>query len=100
MESKTVFHRIQALESFFEATNLREKINQRITDFRTSQQNRFADEFAEVYNILMETLATMTATLGDETIGIAGMRAILEAGLSEKALASFPWYMIKYLMVI
>lgn len=90
MESKTVFHRIQALESFLEATNLREKIDQRITEYRASQQNRFADEFAEVYNILMETLATMATTLGDETIGIAGMRAILEAGLSEKSIGVIP----------
>lgn len=89
-ESKTVANRILALITFFEETHLTEKIEDRIAQFRQNGQLRLADEFAEVYGILMETMQTMVQLLGDDSIGIAGIRAILEAGLSQKSIGVIP----------
>lgn len=90
MESKTVADRVSALISFFEATNLQEKIDRCISGFQADGLLRQADEYAEVYNILTETLNMMSLLLGSETIGLSGMRAILEAGLSQKSIGVIP----------
>lgn len=90
LASKTVSDRVSALISFFEATNLKEKISQYINEFKDKCLLRQADEFAEVYNILMETLATMVQLLGNESIGISGMRAVLEAGFAQKSIGVIP----------
>lgn len=89
-ESKTVADRVQSLISFFEATYLQEKIGMQISELQKNGLQREADEFAEVYNILVETLSLMVKLLGNETIGISGMRAILEAGLSQKSIGVIP----------
>ena len=88
--SKTIHDRIKALVSFLEATRLQEKINQRICDFQAQGNLRLADEYGEVYNILIETLHTMTQLLGDESAGVSAIRAILEAGLAQKSIGVIP----------
>ncbi len=90
MESKTVGGRIAAFLSFFEATHLQEKMNQRISSFQADGLLRQADEYTEVYNILTETFGLMALLLGNETTGLSGMRAILEAGLSQKSIGVIP----------
>ena len=90
LSSKTIADRIASLVSFLEETRLREKIDQRIADFRAENQLRLADDFAEVYNILIETLQTMVQLLGSENAGISAIRAILEAGLAQKSIGVIP----------
>lgn len=90
MESKCVKDRVCALLSFFEAQQLAEKISVRAEEFKQKGLLRYAEEFIEVYNILIETLDMMVYCLGNETIGISGMRAVLEAGLSQKSIGVIP----------
>ncbi len=90
MSSKTIADRIASLVWFLEETHLREKIDQRILGFRAENQLRLADDFAEVYNILIETLQTMVQLLGNENAGIIAIRSILEAGLSQKSIGVIP----------
>ncbi len=88
--SKTIHDRIASLISFLEATRLQEKIQQQILGFREQGNLRLADEYAEVYNILIETLQTMAQLLGNETAGISAIRSILEAGLAQKSIGVIP----------
>ena len=88
--AKTVGGRIAAFLSFFEATHLQEKIEQLISKFQAEGLLRQADEYTEVYNILTQTFSLMEELLGNETIGLSGMRAILEAGLSQKSIGVIP----------
>lgn len=90
IQSKTVAKRIAALTAFFETTHLQEKIDQKIERFQTIGLLRQADEYADVYGILIDTIDMMADLLGEETIGLSGMRAMLEAGLSQRSIGVIP----------
>lgn len=90
MASKRVKDRIDALITFLENQKLAEKIDRMIQTFQENGLHRQAEEFADVYNILMETLDQMAHTLGEENIGISAMRSMLEAGLSQKSIGVIP----------
>ena len=88
--SKNVTDRVDALSEFFEATNLKEKILEKSQDFTDRGLLNLADEYAEVYNIITETLDTLKQSLGDENTGIAVLREILSAGFSQKSIGIIP----------
>lgn len=90
MASKFVKDRVDALFSFLEEQQFAEKIAEKAKDFEEKGLLRQAEEFTEVYNILVETLDAMTHVLGEETVGLASMRAVLEAGLSQKSIGVIP----------
>lgn len=89
-KSKSALSRINAIVSFLDATGFQEKIEKKASDFRKKNMGRNADEYAEVYNILMETLGMMAEVLGDKNIGLSGIRGVLEAGLSQKSIGVIP----------
>lgn len=89
-EAKYVRSRVIALKDFFNAVHLTEKIDGCITHFQKEGLVRQADEFSEVYDILIETLDMMVFTMGDAPTGLSAMRSILEAGLSQKSIGVIP----------
>ncbi len=89
-ESRTGEDRINALLSFLNDEAFFEKILQKIEYFKENDLLRFAEEYTEVNNILIDTIEKMRAILGKDTIGIKGIRAILEAGLSKRSLGVIP----------
>ena len=89
-ESKTAEDRINALLAFLNDEQFSEKILEKIEYFKEHDLLRFAEEYTEVNNILIDTIEKMRTFLGEDTIGIKGLRAILEAGLSERSLGVIP----------
>ena len=89
-ESKSVADRVNALLWFLEETNLEGKILENAESFKEQGKLNLADEYTEVYNIVIETLETLKETLGDETTGIAVLREILSAGFSQKTIGIIP----------
>ena len=90
MASKYVKDRVNALFAFLEEERLAEKIAEKAKHFEENGLLRQAEEFIEVYNILIETLDTAPRVLGEESIGLASLRAVLEAGLSQKSIGVIP----------
>lgn len=89
-ESKSARARIEALLDFLNDEHFSEKILEKIEYFKAHDLLRFSEEYTEVNNILIDTIEKMRTLLGENTIGIKGMRAILEAGLSERSLGVIP----------
>ncbi len=89
-KSKLLGDRIACLLAFFDDIKLSSKIEERMLEFEAKGLLRLKDEYAEVFRILTETLSEMAHLLGDETAGISTVRAMLEAGLSEKSIGVIP----------
>lgn len=89
-KSRTAEERIKALLAFLNDEQFSEKILEKIEYFKEQGLLRFAEEYTEVNNILIDTIEKMRTLLGEDAIGIKGLRAILEAGLSERSLGVIP----------
>ena len=88
--SKNVADRVNALLEFFKKTELERKILAQAESFKEQGKLNLADEYTEVYNIIIETLDTLKSSLGTETTGIAVLREILTAGFSQKTIGIIP----------
>lgn len=90
MEAKSVSARSSALLEFLQETDLEGKIKV-ISDRYTEEGNlNKADEYAAIYNIIIETLEDMKTYLGDENAGITVLKEIMEAGFSQKTIGIIP----------
>ncbi len=88
--SKNVADRVNSLLEFFKKTDLEGKILQKAENFKEQGMLSLADEYTEVYNIIIETLETMKNCLADENTGIAVLKEILTAGFSKKTIGIIP----------
>lgn len=88
--SKIVAERVNALFDFFEETDLEGKILKKAEVFKEQGKLNLADEYTEVYNIIIETLETLKASLGEEKAGINALYEILDAGFSQKTIGIIP----------
>ena len=88
--SKNVADRVDALCSFLEETQLKEKIIKIAEDFRAQGKHNLSDEYTEVYNIIIETLDTMKSFLGDENAGLGVISEILRSGFSQRSIGIIP----------
>lgn len=89
-QSKNVADRVDALGDFLAQTDLKGKILAAAEEFRAQGKLNLADEYTEVYNIIIETLDTMKSFLGDENVGLAILGEILRAGFSQKSIGIIP----------
>lgn len=89
-ESREVRARAEALFVFFEKIGLREMIEEQVDKFQSEGLLQLADEYADVYNILIETLDQLVLCIGDEKIGIERLRVILENGFSQHSVGVIP----------
>lgn len=90
LASQNVANRVAALFEFFELTNLEEKIINIADNFAKEGKINLADEYAEVYNVVRETLESLENCMGDENAGIATLREIITAGFSQRSLGIIP----------
>lgn len=88
--SKNVADRVASLNDFFAETDLEGKILAVAETFRADGKLNLADEYTEVYNIIIETLDTMKNCLGEENTGLAVLSEILRAGFSQKSIGIIP----------
>ncbi|MBQ4088161.1 MAG: exodeoxyribonuclease V subunit gamma [Clostridia bacterium] len=88
--SLRIDERVDALFTFLEEEHLSEKMEQKAKAFREKGLLRRAEEFTDVYNILIQTLDAFTSALGEQTAGLSTMRAVLEAGLSQRSIGVIP----------
>ncbi len=89
-ESKEVRARAEALFIFFEKIGLRDTIENQVIKFKEDGLLQLADEYADVYNILIETLDQLVLCIGDEKIGIERLKIILENGFSQHSVGVIP----------
>ena len=89
-DSKNVTSRVNALLEFLCDTDLKGKIGEKAEIFKSSGKLNKADEYAEIYNIIIETLEELKTNLGEENVGLAVLREILDAGFSQKTIGIIP----------
>ncbi|MBR5157669.1 MAG: helicase-exonuclease AddAB subunit AddB [Clostridia bacterium] len=89
-ESKEVRARAEALFVFFEEISLRETIENQVEKFKQNGLLELADEYADVYNILIETLDQLVLCIGDEKMGTDRLKTILENGFSQHSVGIIP----------
>ncbi len=82
--------RVAALFDFFEEINLRASIAEQIELFEKRGERRLAEEYAEVYELLLSSLEQMALCFGDAAIGIQRMYAVLEAGFNGQSMGVIP----------
>ncbi len=89
-ESRVVRDRAEALFEFFESIDLRGMIENQVDKFREDGLLQLADEYADVYNIIIETLDQLVLCIGDEKIGVDRLKIILENGFSQHSVGVIP----------
>ncbi len=89
-DDKTVRSRAEALFRYFEAIDLYHKVEREIEDFKIQGDLQAAQEYSEVYNLLMTLLDELVFALGDEKIGMKRLEIILTAGLSQCEISTIP----------
>jgi len=67
-----------------------DSIEKTIDDFRKSGRLKLADEYSQVWNIVMDVLDQTVEVLGDETYSLEGFSEILKIGLSEYKIGTIP----------
>jgi len=67
-----------------------ESIEKNIDDFRESGRLKLADEYSQVWNIVMDVLDQTVEVLGDETCSLDGFSEILKIGLAEYKIGTIP----------
>ncbi|MBQ3226647.1 MAG: helicase-exonuclease AddAB subunit AddB [Clostridia bacterium] len=82
--------RVKALFEFFEQIKLREKIEEQMKRLEELGERQCAEEYAEVYELLMNALEQMILCIGDSAIGVERMCAVLEAGFSGQSMGVIP----------
>ena len=89
-EDKSAKSRAEALFCFFEEIRLRAVIETQTEHFIQKGERQLADEYADVYNLLIETLDQLVLCFGDEKIGIRRLSEILQTGFSEYSMGVIP----------
>lgn len=87
--NKKLTARINALLNFFEDISLSEKI-QRAAESLIKDEPETAEEYAQVYNILMQTAESLIVCMGDEICGIEKMYDLMNAGFNECQIGVIP----------
>ena len=67
-----------------------DSIEKTIDNFRESGLLKLADEYSQVWNIVMELLDQTVEVLGDETLSLEEFSEILKIGLSEYKIGTIP----------
>lgn len=89
-EDRRVAHRAEALFDFFEEIGLRAAVEAQTENFAAKGERRLADEYADVYNLLIETLDQLVLCIGEEKIGLKRLSEILQTGFSEYSMGVIP----------
>ena len=80
----------EALYEFLCELGIPEKIELTITEFRKNGQLSLANEYGQVWNIVMEVFNQIAEVLDDENIGIERFSNVLKIGFSEYKIGLIP----------
>ena len=79
-----------ALYGFLCDMGVPERIRERIDRLDRAGDLNLANEYRQIWNIVMEALDQVVETVGDKVTDIAGFKRLLEAGLSEYSIGLIP----------
>ncbi|HEX2924959.1 MAG TPA: helicase-exonuclease AddAB subunit AddB [Ruminiclostridium sp.] len=79
-----------ALYEYLLEIGVEEKIRNYIERFTQNGQLRLADEYRQVWNILMDVFDQVVEVMGEETFGLERFANIFKIGLSEYKISSIP----------
>jgi ATP-dependent helicase/nuclease subunit B len=79
-----------ALYEFLCDVGVPERIEERINRLDSAGELNLANEYRQIWGILVEALDQMVEAMGDRVTGIEGFRRMLEAGLSEYRVGLIP----------
>ncbi|NLO97664.1 MAG: helicase-exonuclease AddAB subunit AddB, partial [Peptococcaceae bacterium] len=79
-----------ALYEFLEEIGAFWQIEKKIEDFRLNGRLNLANEYAQIWNILMDVLDQTVEVLGEETMSIENFAKILKIGLDEYQVGLIP----------
>jgi len=89
-QSRKASVRADAILSFFDEISLSKKIKKETDMLLAEGEAETAEEYAKVYNVLMETIESFKVCIGEESVGVERLYDILSAGLSECTLGVIP----------
>lgn len=89
-DNQSAKSRAEALFDFLEEIELRSAIQNQTERFLQQGERRLADEYADVYNLLIEALDQLVLCFGEEKIGMKRLSEILQAGFSEYSMGVIP----------
>ncbi len=87
---RKAFEFCESLYDFLCVLNVPQKIEDRIGNFRERGNLVRANEYSQVWNIVMEVLDQTVEVMGDETFGIERFSEILKIGINEYKLGLIP----------
>ncbi|MBE7027573.1 MAG: hypothetical protein E7407_00880 [Ruminococcaceae bacterium] len=82
-KSRKAKNKVCAISEFFADISLEEKIKSQTDILLLDGERDRADEYAKVYNALVETLDSFVVCMGEEIVGIDRLYDMIKAGLSE-----------------
>ncbi len=80
----------ESLYNFLCSLGVPERIEERIETFKNDGNLNLANEYSQVWNIVMEVFDQMVEVMGDETFGIERFANILAVGLGEYKIGLIP----------
>lgn len=89
-EKKRVLEYCTALYDFLCEIGVAQRIEDQIARFKERGQLNLANEYSQVWNIVMEVFDQTVEVMGEETLGIEKFTSILEIGFSEYKIGLIP----------
>ena len=80
----------EAVADYLAAGKIEQKIERWGQEFEEAGEYRLADEYRQVYGLVMEMLNQVVALLGDESVGLKEYGEILDAGFEEIRVGIIP----------
>lgn len=80
----------EELYNFIVMSNLGEKIEEYIEEFKADGQLQMAREYSQIYNIIIETIDQFVEVLGEYKMSLEDFTKILQAGFEAYKVASIP----------
>lgn len=80
----------RALYDFLCTIGVPEKLEERIEFFRNNSRLDLANEYSQVWNIIMEVLDQVVEAVGEEQVSMDKFKGILETGFSEYSIGLIP----------
>ena len=79
-----------ALYGFLRDVGVPERIREKIHDLERSGELNLANEYRQIWGIVMEAMDQLVEAVGDRATGTAGFKRLLEAALGEYKLGLIP----------
>jgi len=86
----TVELKLRALYGFLEEIELQKRLNEKANDFSTRGELRLADEYVQLWDIMISAMEQMYAILGDETITASEFCRLLLIAVSQNDVGAIP----------